>query len=204
VGEQPLMRRALRPALFLDRDGVINHEVNYLHRPEDVELIPGVAEAIHQANALEIPVIVATNQAGIARGKYGLHDLAAVGVRIDQLLGHAKIDATYYCPHHPDGVVSQWRLHCECRKPHPGMLLQAAHEHSIELAKSIFVGDKQSDLSAARAAGCGAVLVRTGYGAEVERALGPDHPLYDQVFDSLMEAMPYIMARLKSISTNCP
>ena len=188
---------SLRPALFLDRDGVINVEVNYLHRPNDVVLVPGVAHAIAQANAFEIPVIVITNQAGIARGKYGPAELAAVGQRIDQLLGTAIIDATYHCPHHPEGTVAELRIECECRKPAPGMLLQAAAEHGLDLANSIFVGDKASDLSAARAAGCGAVLVRTGYGTQVEVELGANHPLYDQVFDSLVDAMPYILMRLR-------
>ncbi len=191
------MHSALRPALLLDRDGVINVEVNYLHRPDDVVLVPGVAHAIAQANAFEIPVIVITNQAGIARGKYGPVDLAAVGQRIDQLLGSARIDATYHCPHHPEGTVEELRIECECRKPRPGMLLQAAAEHGLDLGNSIFVGDKDSDLSAARAAGCGAVLVRTGYGAQVERELGANHPLYDHVFDSLSDAMPYILMRLR-------
>ncbi len=200
----------LRPGLLLDRDGVINIEVNYLHRPDDVVLVPGVVHAIAQANAFEIPVIVITNQAGIARGKYGQAELTAVGQRIDELLGAARIDATYHCPHHPEGTVAELAIECECRKPRPGMLLRAAAEHGLDLASSIFVGDKDSDLSAARAAGCGAVLVRTGYGAEVERALGPSHgandqtcgagpmhPLYDQVFDSLVDAMPYILMRLR-------
>lgn len=191
------MHSGLRPALLLDRDGVINVEVNYLHRPDDVAVLPGVAHAIAQANAFGIPVIVITNQAGIARGIYGPAELMAVGQRIDQLLGSARIDATYHCPHHPEGIVEELQIDCACRKPRPGMLLQAATEHGLDLANSIFVGDKDSDLSAARAAGCGAVLVRTGYGAHVERELGPHHPLYDQVFDSLIDAMPYILMRLR-------
>lgn len=187
----------LRPGLFLDRDGVINEEVNYLHRPDEVVLVPGVVHAIAQANVFEILVLVITNQAGIARGKYGQAELAAVGQRIDHLLGDARIDATYHCPHHPEGIVAELAIECECRKPRPGMLLRAAAEHGLDLANSIFVGDKDSDLTAARAAGCGAVLVRTGYGAQVERDLGPNHPLYDQVFDSLSDAMPYILMRLR-------
>ncbi len=189
----------LRPALLLDRDGVINVEVNYLHRPDDVVLVPGVARAIAMANEFNIPVIVINTQAGIARGKYGEADLAAVGSRIDELIAPAVIDATYFCPHHPDGTVPELRIECECRKPQPGMLQQAALEHGLDLARSIFVGDKDSDLGAARAAGCGAVLVRTGYGADVERTLGAEHPLFDHVFDSLIDAMPYVLMRLRQV-----
>jgi D-glycero-D-manno-heptose 1,7-bisphosphate phosphatase len=195
--EEPQASERLRPALFLDRDGVINQEVNYLHRPDDVVMIAGTADAIAYANGLQIPVIVITNQAGIARGKYTEAELHAVNRHIANLISPAVIDAVYHCPHHPEGIVVALQVDCDCRKPHPGMLHRAAVELQIDLTRSVFVGDKISDLEAARAAGCGSVLVRTGYGAAVESELGLDHPLYDAVFDSLIDAMSYIGNRLR-------
>ena len=176
------------PALFLDRDGVIVEEVGYLHRPEDVVLYPGVAEAIATIRRRGVPVVVATNQSGIGRGKYGEADLHRVSRRIDELLAAAgaRIDATYFCPHRPD-------FGCDCRKPAPGLLRRAAAELGLDLARSVMVGDKGSDLGAARAARCAAVLVRTGYGAEVEA--GPRAAVPDAVFDSLAEAVPWLAAR---------
>ncbi|HVV83095.1 MAG TPA: HAD family hydrolase [Kofleriaceae bacterium] len=184
-----------RPALFLDRDGVVNEEIAYLHRPEDVRLVAGVAGAIAQANAAGIPVVVVTNQAGIARGLYGEADLAAVGARIAALLAPAVLAATYHCPHHPEARVTALRVVCDCRKPAPGLLLRAARDHGLDLGRSFLVGDKASDLGAARAAGCGSVLVRTGYGAATEREV-EGAGLHDAVFDTLAAAMPYLLARL--------
>lgn len=192
------MRVDPRPALFLDRDGVVNEEVGYLHRPEDVVLVAGVADAIARCNAAGVPVVVITNQAGLARGLYGEGELAAVAARIDALLAPARLDASYHCPHHPDGVVAALRVVCDCRKPRPGLLRRAAADLGLALERSIFVGDKESDLEAARAAGCGSVLVRTGYGAEVERRLAAAgrSDRHDAVFDALPAAVPWLLSRL--------
>lgn len=147
-----------RSAVFLDRDGTIIEEVNYLARPEQVKLLPGAAEAIREWNAAGVLVIVVTNQAGVARGYFPESRIAEVHARLDALLAEcgARIDAYYYCPHGPDDG-------CECRKPRPGMLLVAAREHDIDLARAWVIGDKVSDADAGRAAGCRAVLVRTGH-----------------------------------------
>jgi len=155
----------LRPAVFLDRDGTINVEVNYLHRVADLELIDGVAAAIRALNQAGWLVIVVTNQAGIARGYYDVRAVHALHAHLGAVLAHqgARIDAFYLCPHHPD-----YSGPCACRKPEPGMLRQAAVDHQIDLARSWFVGDSAADLGAARAVGCRAVLVRTGYGRAVE------------------------------------
>jgi D-glycero-D-manno-heptose 1,7-bisphosphate phosphatase len=186
-----------RPALFLDRDGVINAEVDYLGDPRDVALIPGVAGAIAAVNARGVPVVVITNQSGIARGRYGEPDLAAVNARIAEQLaaGGARVDAVYACPHHPGGTVTAYAIDCRCRKPGPKMLEDAAAALDLDLARSIVVGDKPSDLGAARAAGCAAaVLVRTGYGATTERDAPSPPP--DAVFDDLAAAVPWLLARL--------
>ncbi|MGA2081175.1 MAG: HAD family hydrolase [Holophaga sp.] len=163
----------LRPAVFIDRDGTLNEEIGYLCRPEDVMLIPGAREAVARLNAAGVPVIVVTNQAGIGQGKYGWEDYRAVMARIGELLaeGGARLDGTYAAPHHPKGVGEYAHPDHPDRKPNPGMLLQAAREHDLDLARSWMVGDKELDLRAGRNAGCRAALVLTGYGREVERSL---------------------------------
>jgi D-glycero-D-manno-heptose 1,7-bisphosphate phosphatase len=182
-------------ALFLDRDGVVNEEIAYLHRAEDVRLVAGTADAIARFNAAGVPVVVVTNQGGIARGLYGEADLAAVGARIAELIRPARIDATYHCPHHPEGKLATLAVECECRKPRPGLLERAARELGLDLGGSCLVGDKASDMEAARSVGARAVLVRSGYGAEVERELG-GRGAWDHVADSLSAATPWLLAAL--------
>jgi D-glycero-D-manno-heptose 1,7-bisphosphate phosphatase len=171
-----------RPALFLDRDGVINVEVHRLHRPEDVVVIPGVAETIAKANGWNVPVVVITNQAGIGHGLYDEAAYRATNARICEVVAPARIDAFYHCPHTPNDA-------CDCRKPLPGMLLRAAKELDLDLARSVFVGDKESDLEAGHAAGCRSFLVRTGYGRSVTSG-------FDAVGDSLVDLLPAIEAEL--------
>lgn len=147
-----------RDAVFLDRDGTIIEEVTYLARLDQVKLLPGAAEAIREWNAAGVLVIVVTNQAGVARGYFPESRIGEVHSHLDALLAShaARIDAYYYCPHGPnDG--------CACRKPLPGMLHVAAREHDIDLSRAWLIGDKVSDSDAGRAAGCRAVLVRTGH-----------------------------------------
>lgn len=155
----------MRRAAFLDRDGTINVEVNYLHRAEDLQLITGVPEAIARLNRAGWFVVVVTNQAGIARGYYTIEQMHALHDHIAAVLAQhgAHVDAWMFCPHHPEfsGV-------CDCRKPAPGMLLDAAHRFEIDLARSWLIGDSAGDLGAGAEAGCRTVLVRTGYGPIVE------------------------------------
>ena len=164
----------MRKAFFLDRDGVVNEEVDYLHRPEDVVLIPGLGEAIRQIHAAGYLVVVVSNQSGVARGMYGMSDVKAVEARICELLkqgGNEVPDAFYYCPHHKKGTVAEYAVDCDCRKPKPGMLLQAMREWEIDASRSYMIGDRLTDLQAGRAAGCaGGVLVLTGYGKNEQDA----------------------------------
>jgi D-glycero-D-manno-heptose 1,7-bisphosphate phosphatase len=155
-----------RPALFLDRDGVVIEEVDYLSHPGQVVLIRGAAQAIALVNRHAIPVIVATNQAGVARGYFPESNVALVHEHLNQLLAAhgAHIDRYYYCPHHPTEGVGSYARACACRKPQPGMLLKAAAQLHLDLEKSWLVGDKLSDLQAGIAAGCQTILVETGYG----------------------------------------
>jgi D-glycero-D-manno-heptose 1,7-bisphosphate phosphatase len=161
---------SLRPAIFLDRDGTLNEEVDYLSDPDQLVLVPGAAAAVARLNVLGIPVVVVTNQSGIGRGKYGWGDFAAVMDRMGVLLAleQARIDAVYASPHHEKGVGEYAVANHPDRKPNPGMLLRAAEEHGLDLARSWMVGDKAIDLEAGRRAGCRVALVRTGYGSQVD------------------------------------
>ena len=135
-----------RPAAFLDRDGTIIHDVEYIARPEAVQLMPGAADAIRSLNEAGIPVIVVSNQSGIGRGYFTYDDYERVRTRIEDLLraGGAHLDATYICPHSPADPSP-----CACRKPGVGLFEQAAREHGLDLAASWYAGDKWRDVEPA-------------------------------------------------------
>lgn len=186
----------MNKAFFLDRDGVVNVEVNYLHRPEDTVLIPGLSSALRKIHDAGFLAIVISNQGGIARGMFGMEDVKAVESRICELLkqeGPDVPEAFYYCPHHKNGIVPEFSIECECRKPKPGMFFQAAGDWQIDLARSYMIGDRISDLHAAKAAGCiGGSLVLTGYGehdAEQARSEGWD------VNSSVLQAVEYLLKK---------
>lgn len=153
-------------AVFLDRDGVINVERAYVHRIADFAFITGSVPALVRLHAAGWKLVVVTNQSGIARGYYSEAEYEALTVHMRQQLAQAGalLDAVLHCPHLPDADVPAYRLACTCRKPAPGMLLQAARELSIDLSRSVMVGDKLSDIQAGRAAGVGrCLLVRSGH-----------------------------------------
>lgn len=179
-------------AVFLDRDGTINVEKEYLYRIEDFEFIAGTAEAIRLLNQAGYLVVVVSNQSGVARGYYTEEDVEALHRYAASELERcgARVDAWLYCPHHPQGRGS-YALPCSCRKPLPGMLRDAARRFDIELTSSFMIGDKLVDVEAGRAAGCTSYLVRTGYGAELES----DLPAGVAVYDTLLQA---VTALLKS------
>ena len=179
-----------KPAIFIDRDGTLNEEVDYLHRPEEAVLTRDAGRAIATLNARGIPVVIVTNQAGIGKGKFGWDDYEAVMVRLNELLAKdgAHIDGAYVCPFHPMARDEyQHEDHPE-RKPNPGMLLRAAEEYDIDLSRSWMIGDKDIDLEAGRNAGCRVALVRTGYGTEVDPALA------DVVAEDLAAVLDRILA----------
>jgi D-glycero-D-manno-heptose 1,7-bisphosphate phosphatase len=132
-----------RPAVFLDRDGTIIRDTAYVRDPDDVELLPGAAAAIRRLNERSLPVIVVTNQSGIARGLLTEQDYERVRMRLDTLLAAegARIDASYHCPHHPD-----FSGPCECRKPRLKLYRRAAVDHGLDLARSFYVGDRKRDV----------------------------------------------------------
>ena len=156
-----------RPALFLDRDGAIIEDAEYLCRAEDIVMIPGAATVIAAANRLGIAVVLVTNQAGIGRGYYGWAEFKTVQQAIVAALARdgARLDAVYACAHHPKGRDGFAHPDHPARKPNPGMLMQAAADLAIDLKTSWLVGDKATDVEAAKRGGlAGALQVATGHG----------------------------------------
>ena len=177
----------MRPAVFLDRDGTLIEERGYLDRIELLQLFPFTADAIRLLNRAGFATVVITNQAAIGRGVIEESFLSEVHDEIDARLarGHARIERYYHCPHHPDA-------RCTCRKPAPGMILQACRDMGLDPARSFMIGDRWLDVRCGHAAGTRAVLVRTGHGAhDEERA--PGHPLADAILNNLMEAVAWIL-----------
>ena len=153
-------------AIFIDRDGTLCEEVGYINHLSRSRLIPKGLEAVRLANQAGFLVIVATNQAGVARGYFAEPLIREVHeqIRTNAIKAGARIDAFYYCPHHPREGHPPFRLDCDCRKPRPGMLLRAGREHDVDLSRSYMIGDSLADIGAAVAAGVTAIHVLTGYG----------------------------------------
>ncbi len=186
-----------RPAVFIDRDGTLTEEVGYVNHPRRLRLLPRSAEAIRCLNAAGIAAVVVTNQAGVARGYFSEEVLGAVNAALVAQLKEAgaQLDGIYVCIHHPTEGAAPYRAVCECRKPKPGLLLRAAAEHGLDLSRSTLVGDKASDLVAARAVGARSVLVLTGYGLgewEYRRASFAVEP--DRVAEDLLDAVQWVIA----------
>ena len=170
-------------AVFLDRDGTINVEQEYLYRIEHFAFIPGAPQAIKLLKDAGFFVIVVTNQSGVARGYYdeaAVHDLHRY---MDAELARigAGVDAYYFCPHHPEQGIGDYKKECECRKPLAGMLLQAAADFSLDLKSSFIIGDKLADMEAGLKADCRPLLVRTGYGAAESAKLPAGIPVFDDL-----------------------
>lgn len=156
-------------AIFLDRDGTINKYIGFLRKPEEFELIPGVANTIKQLNDNGYLVIVITNQPVIARGEVTVEELNTIHNKMETLLGKegAYLDAIYYCPHHPDkgyeGEIKELKIDCDCRKPKPGLILKAAKDFNIDLENSWMIGDSKSDILAGKNAGCKTALITSEF-----------------------------------------
>jgi D-glycero-D-manno-heptose 1,7-bisphosphate phosphatase len=161
------MHRSMKgmvPALFLDRDGVVNSEVGYLYKPEHVQFMPGLFDLCRVARSRGCKIVIVTNQAGIARGLYSEADFH---VLMRWIIGQfarerIQVDGYYFCPHHPEQAIGRYRKDCPDRKPQPGMILRAAREHEIDLARSLLVGDRCSDIQAGATAGVGHLILLTG------------------------------------------
>lgn len=159
--------KVLRPAIFLDRDGVLNVDKGYVHRLEDMSLISGVAGAVAALKKRGYVLIVISNQSGVARGLFPETDIPKFNTALSNAIRRAVgvgLDAFYYCPHHPEGKVEAYTKTCTCRKPAPGLIQKAAREHGIDLSKSFLVGDRPDDIAAGIAAGVTSIQVTaTGY-----------------------------------------
>ena len=193
------MELTLKPSVFLDRDGTINEQMGYINHISRFVLLPGVIQAIRRLNSLQVPVVVVTNQSGLARGYFPESFLQTVHEEMRRQLQAegAHVDGIYVCPHHPEARQERFRQNCTCRKPKTGLLEQAAAELKLDLSRSYMVGDRWSDLRCGAAAGTATVLVRTGYGRGEELYIGPQETLQpDYVADDLLAATAWIAARL--------
>jgi D-glycero-D-manno-heptose 1,7-bisphosphate phosphatase len=177
----------MRPAAFIDRDGVINEDRAYVHRSADFEFIPGSIDALRILRAAGFLLVVITNQSGIARGLFSeadYHELEAY-MRACLTAAGVSLDSIQYCPHLPDSPIPQYRLDCECRKPRAGMIRTAAGQLNIDLSRSVLIGDRKADVEAGRAAGVGrCFLVRSGQSLSASDAL-----LADGVYKDLAQCV---------------
>jgi len=179
----------MRRAVFLDRDGVLNKDPpHYAHRLDQLKMIPRSDEAVRLLKDNGYFLVIISNQSGVALGYY---PEVQVSVFNNALLKEIRkkggdIDAVYYCPHHPDAVICKYKKNCSCRKPKPGMILQAAQEHNIDLKNSFVVGDKEGDIKAGNTAGCRTILVLTGHGTdELSKIKTGDCLIASDLFDAV-------------------
>lgn len=186
-----------KPALFLDRDGVLVQDKGYVYRPEDLKLIPGIDLFLKQAHDLGYYLIVITNQSGVARGYFSLEDVARFHRLLDDnlwQLAQVRIDGYYTCPHHPEGVHPEYSMTCDCRKPATGLVKQALIDFPIDLQASFFLGDKASDID------CG---IRMGISTiQIDHGQYPLHPNPGLVVHQLAEAMDWILAKKAANNTS--
>jgi len=194
-----------RPAVFLDRDGVIVRDVDRLVRADQIEILPGATSAIRRFTEAKLPVVIISNQPVVARGLLTETELRSLHDEIDRRLRSdgAKIDGFYYCPHHPRASLPAYRLACVCRKPRPGLLLSAADDLGLDVVASVMVGDRPTDVAAGRRAGCRTtILVETGKHAApaIESPDGPPSPEEsrpDHVAPDLAAAAELILATME-------
>jgi len=184
-----------RPAVFFDRDGTLNEEVDFLTEPGQLRLIAGAAEAVRAVNERGLPACVISNQSGIARGLFSEADLVPIHETFRAALGArgARIDRIYYCPHHPTQGIDPYRVACECRKPRPGMLHRAARDLGLDLARSYVIGDRIVDVQAARNAGARGILVLTGYGMTAMEECRAQGVVPDHIAPSVREAVAFVL-----------
>jgi D-glycero-D-manno-heptose 1,7-bisphosphate phosphatase len=186
-----------RPAIFLDRDGTLSHEIGYVNHLSRFRLLPYAVDAVRLANARGWPAVLVTNQAGVARGYFPeslIHEIHAQ-VSASMADGGARLDGIYVCVHHPSLGAPPYRQDCDCRKPRPGLLRQAERELGIDLARSWMIGDRHGDLAVAWAAGARGALVMTGYGRGELLWHGAEWPRPpDLVAENVLEAVERILA----------
>jgi D-glycero-D-manno-heptose 1,7-bisphosphate phosphatase len=185
-----------RPAIFIDRDGTLSHEVGYVNHPSRFRLFPFAVDAIRTINQAGVLAVLVTNQAGVARGYFPESMIEEVHGRVRAALdaGGAHLDGLYVCPHHPTEGQPPYRQDCQCRKPRPGLLRRAEQELGADLARSWVIGDRHGDLELAWTVGARAAMVRTGYGlGELTYQASRWKRQPDLVADHLLEAVERIL-----------
>ncbi len=175
----------MKKAIFLDRDGTINVEKDYLHKIEDFQFETGVLEGLKLFKELGYIVIVVTNQSGIARGYYTEEDLNKLNEYMCEKVKEygGEIAKCYYCPHHEKKGIGKYKVNCQCRKPEPGMLNQGIQEYNIDIKNSYMVGDKISDIEAGKNVGLTPILVKTGYGEKTLEKESVDCKVYENLLE---------------------
>ncbi|MCK5915453.1 MAG: HAD family hydrolase [Deltaproteobacteria bacterium] len=187
----------LTGAVFIDRDGTIIHEVDYLSNLAEIKLLPRAAEAIAKLNQLKIPVILVTNQSGVARGKFTEEFVKQSHIHLNQLLAldGARIDDFFYCPHHPEAGLAPYKKICDCRKPRSGLLHQAANRHHLDLETSFVIGDKLIDVKLAQNVKAKGILVETGYGRKEKEKIETLGITPDQICTDLADAVNWLLSQ---------
>jgi D-glycero-D-manno-heptose 1,7-bisphosphate phosphatase len=194
-----------KQAVFLDRDGTLIEEVGHLYRFDDMQIYPAALQAVARINRSGALAVVITNQSAVARGLLSEADLQHVHRLMNEAFGRngARIDAFYYCPHHPGSGEGPYSRVCSCRKPKPGLLLRAAQQLDIELRASYMLGDRLVDVQTGHRAGCKSILLRTGYGARevasiedtttVDRGALDDLGRPEHIADNVLEGVKWIL-----------
>jgi D-glycero-D-manno-heptose 1,7-bisphosphate phosphatase len=198
---------ATRPAIFLDRDGTLAHEVGYVNHPSRFQLYPWAVDAVRLINRAGLLAVVVTNQAGVARGYFPESVIAEVHELLSAAMaaGGARLDGIYYCPHHPEVGEPPYRADCDCRKPRPGLLRRAAADLGADLSRSFVVGDRHGDLSVAWSVGARGALVKTGYGLGEIVHLSPRWPrppdiVAEHALDAVERILTLVEAEARSAS----
>jgi D-glycero-D-manno-heptose 1,7-bisphosphate phosphatase len=191
----------MKPAVFLDRDGVLIEDVHLLTREDQIRILPGVVEALRILDDAGFGLVVVSNQPVVARGMSTEQEVADLNSTIQGLLvksGGPNLAGWYFCPHHPNASLEGYRISCECRKPRPGLLYRAALEQGLDLSSSFMAGDRMTDITAGRLAGCGTILIRSGMHLlpPIQSDLTQDSLMgYDYVCDGLLEAARWILCK---------
>ncbi|HIJ78188.1 MAG: HAD-IIIA family hydrolase [Desulfobulbaceae bacterium] len=192
----------MRPAVFLDRDGTINEQMGYINHITRFVMLPRAAAGIRLLNEQSIPVVVVTNQSGLARGYFPESLVGEVHAKMNKELAAAgaHVDGIYFCPHHPEAKEERFRLACDCRKPKIGLFTEAARELDLDLAGSYVVGDRWSDLKAAAACKAKGLLVLSGYGRGDREYIGPHQQIQPvSVAEDLYDAARWIIDDLARV-----
>jgi heptosyltransferase II len=193
-----ILDRRLTPAVFIDRDGTLIEDRHYLADPQKIAFLDGALDGVSRLKEAGYKIIIISNQSGVARGFFPVETVDAVHQRLQHLMQEAGAapDDIRFCPHYPDGDDPRYTCDCDCRKPKPGMVEDAAKEHGLDLKKSILIGDKFSDIQCGRVVGMESILVRTGEGARTEKELPANKYLRpDHICDHLGAAAAYILSR---------